>query len=103
MGHGSPGVLGEDYINEGGICCNDTCHVLKVSSYNLHSRHVIEKMGAELVCQEETLLQKAARIAKEQSEINKVRKGCQMDYGLNLEEQEEVVYRYHLLPNVFLK
>lgn len=78
-------------------------YVLKVFSYNLHSRHVIEKMGAELVCQEETLLQKATRIAQEQLEINKVRKGCQMDYGLNLEEQEEVVYRYHLLPDAFLQ
>ena len=24
--HGSPGVLGEDYIDEDGIRCNDTCH-----------------------------------------------------------------------------
>lgn len=24
--HGSPGVLGEDYVNEEGILCNDTCH-----------------------------------------------------------------------------
>lgn len=81
-------------------------YILKVSSYNLHSKHVIEKMGAELVCQEETLLQKAMRIAKEQSGIknyDKARKECQMDYGLNLEEQEEVVYRYRLLPNAFLQ
>lgn len=24
--HGSPGCLGEDYINEDGIRCNDSCH-----------------------------------------------------------------------------
>ena len=93
-------MLAKKYYEEN---ANIEYYVLKVSSYNLHSRHVIEKMGAELVCQEETLLQKATRIAQEKLGINKVQKECQMDYGLNLEEQEEVVYRYHLLPNVFLK
>lgn len=24
--HGSPGILGEDYVDEDGILCNDTCH-----------------------------------------------------------------------------
>lgn len=24
--HGSPSVLGEEYVNEDGIVCNDTCH-----------------------------------------------------------------------------
>ena len=40
--------------------------VLRVSSDNSHSRHMIEKLGAEFVCEEETLVQRTIRLLKEE-------------------------------------
>ena len=80
--------------------------VLKVSSYNQHSKHMIEKLGAEFIGEEETLLQRSVRIAKEhlgEDVYEKTREEYQIEYGMSLEEQEEVVYIYRLMPEVFLK
>lgn len=80
-------------------------YALRVSSYNLHSQHVMEKLGAELAGEEETLLQKAVRILKDQmteKNSNNSSKESPINLELNLEEKEEVIYRFHLLPDAFL-
>ena len=79
--------------------------VLKVSSYNSHSKHMIEKLGAEFAGEEETIQQAAVRMVIEELGVEyceAMRKEYQIEYGLSLEEQEEVVYVYHMLPDSFL-
>ena len=79
--------------------------VLRVSSNNTHSRHMIEKLGAEFDCEEETLVQRSLRLLKEQmgeEAFPKPEEAYRAEYGLDAEEQEEVVYRYRLMPEAFL-
>lgn len=79
--------------------------VLRVSSDNSHSRHMIEKLGAEFVCEEETSIQRTLRLLKEQlgeEAILKTEEEYKAEYGLSEEEKEKVVYRYRLMPEVFL-
>ena len=79
--------------------------VLRVSSYNAHSKHMIEKIGAEFVCEEETLAQRAIRVLREdigEDKFLKIREKCKTEYGMSEEEQDEVVYRYKLMPSAFL-
>lgn len=79
--------------------------VLKVSSYNLHSKHMIEKIGAEFVCEEETLVQRSLRLLKEElgeEFFLKTEEKHKNEFGMSKEEQEEVVYRYKLMPDSFL-
>lgn len=79
--------------------------VLRVSSNNPHSRHMIEKLGAEFVCEEETLVQCSLRLLKEkmgEEAFPKMEEAYKLEYGLGAEEQEKVVYRYRLMPEAFL-
>ena len=79
--------------------------ILRVSSNNPHSQHMIEKLGAEFDCEEETLVQRSLRLLKEQmgeDAFPKPDETYRAEYGLDAEEQEEVVYRYRLMPEEFL-
>lgn len=78
--------------------------LLRVSSRNKHSLHIVKKLGAIL-------------IGEEESEFNRIMKSLQESLGTNMfekvleqvpdfqikseEEEEEIIFRYQLTPNMF--
>lgn len=77
------------------------CILLRVSSLNPHSRHMIEKLGGVYDGEEETLMKRALSILDEEMEDEakfKAKDAYEEYYAEHPEEEEEVVYR--LMPEV---
>lgn len=79
-------------------------YLLKVSSFNSHSKHMIEKLGATLIGTEETIY---ARAIRKLQEMNLDKDNPDMNATLSkmreeIEDKQEVVYRYKLGPDRFL-
>lgn len=81
--------------------------ILRVSSNNLHSKHMIEKLGAIYVGEEDTLYKRFLKyIVKERiEECNNPERKNKLDALLSQmgDEDDEVVYRYKLMPSVYLR
>lgn len=73
--------------------------LIRVSSNNAHSKHVVEKMGAVRIGEEETdfsrFVQRFGNKAKEK------RFNLEEYRYLFEENDDEVLYRYRLNPNIF--
>ncbi len=84
---------------------NDIEHfILRVSSGNPHSRHMIEKMGAIYIGEEETLIKLAMKVIKdvmEGEDYKKVQDRYREFLEKKPEAEKEVVYRYKLTSDVF--
>jgi RimJ/RimL family protein N-acetyltransferase len=76
--------------------------IIRISSNNPHSRHVFEKMGAELIGKEEGSFKKFLK--QYGNLVGGVEKGEELFKQFFDEDSEnEVIYRYKLLPEIFLK
>lgn len=78
--------------------------LLRVSSRNSHSRHMIEKLGAVLIGEEEGEFKRMIRTMREVLDEDSFAKMVERIPSLldkNIDEKEEVVYRYQLTPNMF--
>ena len=78
--------------------------LLRVSSRNSHSRHMIEKLGAVLIGEEEGEFKRMIRTIREvldEDSFSKVVERVSSLLDKNADEKEEVVYRYQLTPDMF--
>lgn len=76
-------------------------YLLRVSSYNTHSKHMIEKMGCELIGCEESMYNSVKRNLEKnmgKSFTNEVSEMIKDFFN----EPDEIVYRYKLTPDLFL-
>lgn len=80
-------------------------YLLRVSSRNLHSKHMVEKMGAVFIGYEEsgfvTFMRKLREIAGD-CDWSTVSDKMKKYFDADDEQDEEIVYRYKLTPDVFL-
>jgi len=81
--------------------------LIRISSRNLHSRHVFEKMGAILLGEEAGVLKSFMKTLTthfrgtvDDSEINELKERMKAYFN---EDEDEIVYRYKLSPEVFGK
>lgn len=77
---------------------------LRVSSRNSHSKHMIEKLGAVLIGEEEGEFVRMIRTMREtlgEESFAKMLERVPSLLDKSDDEKEEVVYRYQLTPNMF--
>ncbi len=80
--------------------------LLRVSSLNSHSKHMIEKLGAIYDGEEETMMQRAIKILdKEIDDMSKFKtRDFYEEYCTEYpEEADEVVYRYRLMAEAVME
>lgn len=80
-------------------------YLIRVSSKNPHSRYVFEKMGAIPIGEEESTFKTFMRSFKDvvgDTDIGDVSDKLKKYFDENENEEEEIVYRYKLVPELFL-
>lgn len=78
--------------------------LLRVSSRNSHSRHMIEKLGVILIGEEEGEFARTIRTMREvlgEDSFAKIVERVPSLLDKSDDEKKEVVYRYQLTPNMF--
>lgn len=78
--------------------------LLRVSSRNSHSRHMIEKLGAVLIGEEEgefTRMIRTMREVLDEDSFAKIGERIPSLLDKSDDEKEEIVFRYQLTPNMF--
>lgn len=80
-------------------------YLLRVSSRNTHSKHMIEKLGAILIAIEEsqykTFMRQLQKIAGEE-DLRDISERIKRHFDEDDDKEEEVVYRYKLTPELFM-
>jgi len=78
--------------------------LIRISSKNSHSRHVFEKMGVIPIGIEESAFKTFMRDFKEVvgDDISEVQDILKKYIDGNEHEEEEIIYRYKLIPELFL-
>lgn len=74
--------------------------VVRISSNNAHSRHVFEKIGAKIIGEEESEIQKFKNLLGKyfnDEYVKEISDSCQKNFNVR-EDMKEVVYRYKLVP-----
>ena len=76
--------------------------LLRISSRNKHSRHVAEKIGAILIDEEDTMFERFLNAIDEEHRAT-ILEYLQERNNDGSDDEDEVIYRYKLLPEVFNK
>lgn len=78
--------------------------IIRISSRNPHSKHVFEKMGVILICEEESLFTAFMKDFKEivgEQDVSSIQDRLKEYFGEIENAEEEVVYRYKFTPDMF--
>lgn len=78
--------------------------IIRISSRNLHSKHVFEKMGVILICEEESLFtafMKNFKEVVEEQDMSSIHDRLKVCSGEIENTEEEVVYRYKFTLDMF--
>lgn len=78
--------------------------IIRISSRNPHSKHVFEKMGVILICEEESLFTAFMKDFKEvtgEQDVSDIQGKLKEHFGEIEGSAAEVVYRYKLTPDMF--
>lgn len=95
-------LLAEEFYSQNDI----EYFLIRISSKNLHSKHVFEKMGAMFIGKEENQYQTFIKSFKEiigDQDISNIEEKLKEKFDVAGDIEEEVVYRYKYIPEVFLK
>ena len=83
---------------------NAECFLLRVSSRNKHSLHIVKKLGAILIGEEENEYGRIIEAMQKNLEAYFFEKILEEfpDFQIKSDEEEdEIIYRYQLTPNMF--
>ena len=78
--------------------------VIRISSRNPHSKHVFEKMGVILICEEESLFTAFMKDFREvvgEQDVSDIQDKLKEHFGETETAEAEVVYRYKFTPDMF--
>lgn len=78
--------------------------IIRISSRNPHSKHVFEKMGVILMCEEESLFtafMKDFKAVVGEQDADEIQDKLKERFGETEDAEAEVVYRYKFTPDMF--